>query len=261
MRTSIWFNYLCALYNFVMFLNFKKKPTLASLIPNSYCDIHSHILPGIDDGAPDSTKSHTLMTEVQKLGFAKVIATPHTFPGLWNNTPETIMNAYGILQAEQPALCKALQLDYASEYLLTQHIIAPAEQDQLLCLKDRYLLVEMSYLNPPLGLFEIIFELKQHHYIPVLAHPERYLFYYNSFNMYEKLKEAGCYFQLNLLSSVDYYGASVTELSQKLLSAGMIDFVGSDIHKMRHVQAFQQKIKVKAQTALEEAIARNKVFI
>lgn len=244
-----------------MFLNFKKQPTLAQLIPRNYCDIHSHLLPSIDDGAQNVAESQALLSEVKKLGFYKVITTPHTLPGLWNNTPETITGAYEVLQHEHPELCSELSVGYASEYLLAESMISCAEENSLLCLKDRYLLIEMSFLSPHIGVFDLIFTLKQQGYVPVLAHPERYLYYHNHFNMYENLKNAGCYFQVNLLSTVGYYGPSVTNMAQKLLAAGMVDFVGSDIHKMRHIAAFQQKIKIKAQPALEQAFQANRLFL
>lgn len=244
-----------------MFFNFKKKPTLASLIPNNFCDIHSHCLPHIDDGAQNVAESKILLREMRALGFSKIITTPHTLPGVWDNTPETIEGAYHTLQNSLPELCAEVHLGFASEYLLSKSIIPRAETNSLLCLKDRYLLVEMSYLNPPLGLFDIIFELKQLGYLPVLAHPERYLFYHQAFGMYEKLKAAGCYFQLNLLSAVGFYGTSVAQVADKLLDRKMIDFVGSDIHNKRHVAAFQHEVKVKSQKNLEEAISANQLFM
>lgn len=244
-----------------MFLNFNKKPTLAQLIPKNYCDIHSHLFPSIDDGAQNVRESYALLSEIKKLGFYEVITTPHTLPGLWNNTPETIEAASQVLQNEFPELCTDLRLGYASEYLLDESLISRAEENRLLCLKDRYLLVEMSFLNPHIGVFDLIFTLQQQGYMLVLAHPERYVYYHDQFYMYEKLKNAGCYFQLNLLSTVGYYGTPVTHVAQKLLAAGMIDFVGSDIHTMRHIAAFQHKIKIQAHPVLEQAMHANYLFI
>ncbi|MFB9056425.1 tyrosine-protein phosphatase [Mariniflexile ostreae] len=240
---------------------FKKKPLLASLIPNTFCDIHSHCLPQIDDGAQDINESKTLLLGMQKLGFSKIITTPHTFPGLWDNTPATITGAYTALYGQEPELCNLVELGFASEYLISKPLIKSAEENTLLCIKDRFVLVEMSYLNPPLGLFDILFQLKALGYFPILAHPERYFFYHDTWRVYEKLKEAGCYFQLNLLSVVGYYGTSVTKIADKLLAHNMIDFVGSDIHHKRHVDAFYRKIKIKSQTALEKAIHANQVFV
>ena len=130
----------------------------------------------------------------------------------------------------------------------------------LLCIKERHVLVEMSYLNPPLALYDMLFQLKQDGYLPIMAHPERYSFFHDDFKQYEKLKAAGCMFQLNLLSTVGYYGTSVTTSAEKLLARGMIDFVGSDIHHQRHISSFQSKLRVKSVDALEHAFSQNSYF-
>ncbi len=118
----------------------------------------------------------------------------------------------------------------------------------------------MSYLNPPIQLTEFIYSLQVEGYTPILAHPERYLFYHNDFESYKKLKKSGCLFQLNLLSTVGYYGGHVVEVSDKLLKNGFIDFVGSDVHHKNHVDAFNGKIVIKEMAPLEEAIKNNQLF-
>jgi protein-tyrosine phosphatase len=134
------------------------------------------------------------------------------------------------------------------------------QSHNLLTLKDNYVLVEMSYINPPIQLYSILFDLQVAGYIPVLAHPERYLFYHNNFNEYLKLKRAGCLFQLNLLSVVGYYGAAITKIAEQLLQKGMYSYVGSDVHHDNHVAAFKQKINLKDSTPLKEVIANNQFF-
>lgn len=239
---------------------FKKKPVLAELIPQDYVDIHSHCLPGIDDGAQSISDSQDLLNGMQQLGFKKVIATPHTFPGLWNNTTASIQDAHQNICNAEPALAQTLQLGYASEYLLSEQVMDLSSAQQLLCLKGRHVLVEMSYLNPPLALYEMIFQLRQDGYLPVLAHPERYLFFHNDFKQYDKLKAAGCDFQINLLSTVGYYGAGVAATAEKLLAARLIDYAGSDIHHKRHLANFQAKLKIKTVDALEYALSKNVHF-
>jgi tyrosine-protein phosphatase YwqE len=130
----------------------------------------------------------------------------------------------------------------------------------LLTLKDNYVLVEMSYLNPPIQLFEIIFQLQVAGYTPILAHPERYAFYHNDFEMYKKLKNSGCYFQVNLLSTVGYYGKEVALSSQKLIKNEMIDFAGSDIHHKNHIDAFSRKVILKDYEKLVGIMKNNSIF-
>ena len=118
----------------------------------------------------------------------------------------------------------------------------------------------MSYLNPPIQLYSIIFELQVAGYIPVLAHPERYTFYHNNLNEYKKLINAGCLFQLNLLSVVGYYGAGIASIADYLLKNGLYNFVGSDVHHNNHIAAFEKKIVIKDPKPLREIINNNQFF-
>ncbi len=216
-----------------MFFNlFKSKPFLSDLIPKGFVDIHSHILPGIDDGAKNVEESILIIKKMKELGFSKIIGTPHTYHGLYNNTNQTINNAFKKLKGKIP---NGIEISYASEYLIDKSIINDAKEKKLLCLKDNFVLVEMSYAAAPKYLFEIIFELRVNGYIPVLAHPERYFFIHGNKKMYFKLKNAGCLFQINLLSTTGYYGADVLKVSDYLIQENMIDYCGSDTHSIKHI--------------------------
>jgi protein-tyrosine phosphatase len=118
----------------------------------------------------------------------------------------------------------------------------------------------MSFISAPMQLYNILFDLQVAGYIPVLAHPERYLFYRNNFDEYVKLKKVGCLFQLNLLSVVGYYGPAITKIAEQLLQNGMYDFVGSDVHHSKHIANFQERVKLKELTALKEVISNNQFF-
>ena len=237
-----------------------KKPFLKDLIPTNFVDIHSHVLFGIDDGAKTIEDSKYLLTEMKNLGFSKVITTPHTIANVWKNTPESITQKHTEVIQKLPNETKALDLKCASEYLMDDEFLLKVKENKILPLKDNFVLVEMSYINPPMQLFDIIFELQLAGYVPVLAHPERYVFYHNNLEHYEKLKKAGCYFQVNLLSTVGYYGEPVAKMAQKLLEKEMIDFVGSDIHHKNHIEAFQKRILFKNTETLARAFENNAYF-
>lgn len=243
-----------------MFSIFKSKPQLKELIPNDYVDIHSHALPGIDDGAKNNEDSLFILREMKKLGFKKAITTPHTIKNVWDNSKIGIENTYTKLKVDLPRETEDLKLRVASEYFMDENFLEQFKSESLLTLKDNYVLVEMSYLNPPMQLFEILFELQLKGYQPVLAHPERYNFYHNHFSIYDALKKAGCLFQMNLLSSVGYYGKDVALAVDKLLEKGLIDFVGSDIHHENHIKSFENKIIIKNKEAFEKAISANIFF-
>ena len=240
---------------------FKSKPKLAELIPSGYVDIHSHILPGIDDGAQKIKDSEFLLESMIDFGFSKVITTPHTMKNVWDNTTSSIGDAYNLVHSELPELSKQVSLQFASEYFLDENLIRLAQQEKLLSLKDNFILIEMSYLNAPIQLYDFLFELQLKGYQLVLAHPERYNYFHSNKKEYQKLKKAGCLFQLNLLSTVGYYGKDAAEIANYLLKKDLYDFTGSDIHHKNHIKAFQNKIIVTNGEKITEVMKKNSFFL
>ena len=238
----------------MLFFN-KHKTTLKDLIPDDHIDIHSHLLPGIDDGAQTIDDTLFLVDSLKNIGISNFITTPHIFSGFWDNTKDKIQALEVETNSNNNTSFKA-----AAEYLMDDHFVSLFQKGEILTLKDNYVLVEMSYLNPPIQLFDIIFDLQVAGYKPVLAHPERYTFYHNSFDQYLKLKNAGCLFQINLPSTVGYYGKEVAQAAEKLLKKGLIDFVGTDVHHKKHIESFDKKILLKDLQPLKEAFANNQFF-
>ena len=243
----------------MLFFN-KPKTTLLDLIPGDYIDIHSHLLPGIDDGAKDNEDSLSLINTLKSYGFSQFIATPHILPGVWNNTPTGILKTEEVAKAYFREVEMTSPFKTAAEHLMDDTFVTLFKNEPLLTLKDNYVLVEMSYINPPINLYDILFELQVAGYKPILAHPERYLFYHAKFEEYYRLKKAGCLFQLNLLSVTGYYGSGVLKAAERLLNEGLIDFTGSDTHHTRHTEAFKNKIPLKKTEAITEAIKNNAFF-
>lgn len=243
-----------------MFSFFKSKKTLRDLIPPDFIDIHSHLLPGIDDGSKSFDNTHSLVNSLKEIGFSQFTGTPHIIKHVWENTPETIENSKQIVISGFKSKNEDITLHAAAEYMIEESFATLFKSQKLLTLKDDYVLVEMSYLNAPIQLYDILFDLQVAGYKPILAHPERYVFYHHNFDEYKKLKKTGCLFQLNLLSTVGYYGKNETLTAQKLLDSGMIDFVGSDVHHHKHVESFEKKILLKNTSPLIEAIKNNEFF-
>ncbi|RZJ70853.1 CpsB/CapC family capsule biosynthesis tyrosine phosphatase [Flavobacterium sp.] len=243
-----------------MFSFLKQKPTLKELIPQNHVDFHSHVLFGIDDGAKTPTDSIHLIAELQKMGCNQLIATPHVMYSVWENTSEGILSK---LEETRKILLENnvdIPIRAAAEYLMDSFFLKRFKQEKLLAIHENYVLVELSYLNPPIQLYDILFELQLEGYIPVLAHPERYPYYYGRFSEYEKLRNAGCRFQVNLLSTVGYYGKDAAKIADRLLKQDLIDFAGSDVHHERHIAAFDKKLIVEGSSQLEKAIANNQLF-
>lgn len=239
---------------------FKKKPFLKDLIPDNCIDIHSHILPGIDDGAKTIADSLFLLNGLQQLGFTSFITTPHVMSGVWNNTKQGIEATLKTTLIDLKTANCSLPLRAAAEYLIDSDFTKLFKKEPLLTLKDDYVLIEMSYINPPINLYDIIFELQVAGYKPILAHPERYSFFHHTIDEYIKLKHCGCQFQMNLLSTTGYYGLATAKIAEKLLNKGMIDFVGSDAHHANHIKAFSNKVLLKDVTPLNVAFANNSFF-
>jgi protein-tyrosine phosphatase len=243
-----------------LFFFFKNRAVLKDLIPDNHIDIHSHLLPGIDDGAQSFADTLGLIQALQGFGFSQFVTTPHTMRQVWDNTNEGILSLKDqtVLELEKYEI--RVPFRAASEYMMDDQFEKLFQEGELLTLKGNYVLVEMSYLNAPMQLYNILFDLQVAGYIPVLAHPERYTFYHNNFEEYVKLKRVGCLFQLNLLAVVGYYGVSIAKVAEQLLQKGMYDFVGSDVHHSNHIAAFEEKVKLKEVAVLQEVIKNNQFF-
>lgn len=220
-----------------MFPFFQKKYFISDYL-KGFTDIHNHILPGIDDGAANVEESIGLIREFGKLGVTDFIATPHIMNDYYPNTPETIKEALNQLEE---ALAKAglneVKIRIAAEYMLDQSFMELMAKEKLLTLKENFVLVEMSYFQPPINLNEILFEIQTKGYKVILAHPERYAFFHSkNLNKFVDLKNRGCYFQLNILSLTGHYGKNIQEIAFQLLNENMIDFTGTDTHQLRHLE-------------------------
>lgn len=199
------------------------------------CDVHSHFIPGIDDGAQTMENSMALIKSFYELGYKKVITTPHILADGYPNTPEIIL---GGLEKVRVALKSAgipMQIEAAAEYYVDFDFSRKIKGEKLLTFGDNYLLFEVSYVNPPDNLEYIIFQSQTSGYKPVLAHPERYPFWSRNFEKFEQLKEKGVLFQLNINSVTGYYSKETRKTAEQLIEKNMVDFLGSDCHHSGHV--------------------------
>ena len=221
-----------------MFSIFKKKyPSVPADFSGLYTDMHSHLLPGIDDGSPDSEMSAQLKKGLEEAGFRQFIATPHIMWDLYRNTPASIGGAIGLLQSQGDHS----NLRAAAEYYMDDHFDQLLEEDApLMTIHNKMVLVEFSFIAAPLDLKEKLFGLQIKGYQPILAHPERYEYLMAKKSLFDELKSMGCLFQLNLLSLAGYYGKIPGELAAYLISKNYIDFAGTDLHHLRHLQALRQ---------------------
>ncbi len=178
------------------------------------------------------------------------------------NSPETITAALSLLKEEisKNEKLKNTEIRFAAEYMMDQNFLELMKTEKLLSLKENMVLVEMSYFQAPINLNEILFKLQTNGYKPVLAHPERYAFYHTKdLSKYEELKNRGCLFQLNTLSLTPHYGSNMQKIAYKLLENGMIDFIGSDTHRLQHLEKIERiTIHKKTKQSLQKIISSTK---
>ena len=218
---------------------------LANGLATLSADMHSHLLPGLDDGAETLEQSLELLRELRALGYRKLIMTPHIMGDFYKNTPEGIRGALRALQAAAAAAgLTDVVLECAAEYYLDEWFCPRLTRgDDMLTFggDKRYLLLETSYINEPFNLAETIFQLQTLDYQPVLAHPERYTYFYGRFDDLVKVRENGALLQLNLNSLAGYYSSGAKRVAEQLIDAGLVDMVGTDAHNLKHTATLRDK--------------------
>mgnify|MGYP000135566548 CR=1 FL=1 len=206
-------------------------------------DMHSHLIPGIDDGAPDVETAVNLVKRFIEMGYEKIVTTPHIMSDHYKNTPETISNGLEALRAGLKEAGIKIPIEAAAEYYLDDsfmELLDDKENDLLSIGRNKYLLFELSMLEEPRELSDAIFKMSLRGYKPVLAHPERYGYMVKDFKKLEDVKNRGADLQVNLMSLVGHYSPEVKKTAEKLIDAGMVDFIGTDCHNMRHTRVLEE---------------------
>jgi len=206
-------------------------------------DMHSHLLPGIDDGLQEVEQSVEFIKDLKALGYKKLYCTPHILSDLYPNKPETILPKLELVRAALKVAGVDMPVDAAAEYMIDHEfaeLISKSKKESLLTIAGDYILVEMSYLSPSPNFDQVIFDLRMMGLQPILAHPERYNYYHQKFEQYERFKEQGCKLQVNLLSLSGGYGPHVKKVAENLFKNGMVDFLGTDMHHSRHLDMLKK---------------------
>lgn len=216
------------------------SPVLAAL----EVDMHSHVLPALDDGADNLEASLALLRELKTLGYRKLVATPHIMGDFYKNTPEGVRAALTTLRAAAAEQQIAIELECAAEYYLDEWFVRRLERkDELLSFggDKQYLLLETSYINESRVLPEAVFLLKAAGYQPVIAHPERYKYLHaGRLDELVKWREMGALLQVNLASLMGYYGPGERKVAEHIIDQKLIDFAGTDAHGTRHTAVLSQ---------------------
>ena len=227
-----------------MFNFFTKKEFLVDHLAG-FIDIHNHILPGIDDGAKNVEESIELIKGFKEFGVTKFICTPHIMHNYYDNTPKTIKESFKELKkGVNHKELKDIMINYAAEHMIDDNFENILNTEKTLALGTNHLLIEMSYLQPSINFDTAVERITQKQLFPVFAHPERYLYLHKDYNLYTKFKSQGILFQLNMLSLSEYYGKDIQAITFKLLDEGKYDFIGSDVHNLKHLNFIKNEVKI-----------------
>jgi tyrosine-protein phosphatase YwqE len=201
-------------------------------------DIHSHLIPGLDDGSPNMETTISLIKRMQKLGYKKIITTPHIMSDSYKNSSEDILEGLDKVRKEIVIRNIDIKIDSAAEYYIDYDFEKKIGNESFLTFGDKYLLVELSFIEAPKNLFDIIFRLQLEGLKVVIAHPERYSYF--QLQDYISLVERGVFLQINLLSLINYYSPQVRKKTEDLIYKDLVSFVGTDCHNMNHAELYSR---------------------
>ena len=232
-------------------------------------DIHSHLIPGIDDGVETLEKSLEVILEFKKWGIEQVVTTPHIMSDFYKNTPEIILGGLKKLRDYLAENQVSFTIDAAAEYYLDFDFEKKIEEESLLTFGDKFVLFELPFIQEPQNLTSAIFKMQTAGYRPILAHPERYTFWSKDWDKYTELRDKGVLFQLNLVSLTGCYSPEVKKIAEKLIDENMVDWAGTDCHGMNHVNLVNNSLALPYTHKLFESgnllnktlLAQNKVTV
>ena len=207
-------------------------------------DMHSHLIPGIDDGAQTLEESIILIKRMVDFGFKKLITTPHIMADYYRNTSSGILKGRDEVREELIKQNIDVEFDAAAEYYLDETFENKLKKDDILTIGGKYVLFELSFINYPKNLYEIISEIRAKGYTPLLAHPERYSYMATDIDNYPQLQAAGCYLQLNTSSLTGFYGKTAQKAGEELVDNMLVSFIGTDLHKPRHAQMLHDALRL-----------------
>jgi tyrosine-protein phosphatase YwqE len=222
---------------------FKKQPQLQPIdLSLVKTDLHSHLIPGIDDGSKSIDESIVMLKKFKLLGYSKVITTPHIMSDFYKNTPEIILKGLDKLKKAIKTEGVDIQIEAAAEYYLDYHLEELIKSHEILTFGQNHVLFELSFSNEPPKVKDVIFNFQTEGYKPIMAHVERYPFYFNQFDTIKDFKNRGCLIQLNINSLSGQYGPQVKKMGEQLIDMNLVDVIGSDCHHIGHLDLLESTL-------------------
>jgi len=227
-----------------LFSRFKKKKRLEIPVELSSIgvDMHSHFIPGIDDGAKTLDDSVEMITSMHELGYRKVITTPHIMSDYYKNSNKTILDGLATVKSKLAENNVPIEVDACAEYYLDFDFERKLNEEKMLTFGNNHILFEISYMNPPDNLFHVIFKMQTLGYKPILAHTERYNFWHTEFDKYETMVDKGVLLQMNINSLSGYYSLATKKIAEELIDKNMISFIGTDCHHTGHIKLLKDVV-------------------
>ena len=223
-------------------------------------DMHSHLIPGIDDGSQTMDETIAMLAKFESLGYSKVITTPHIMSDSYPNTPEIILAGLEKVRNEMHQLGMKIQLEAAAEYYFDETLIPLIKNKELLTFGDNYVLIEFGFHTPPQYVDQVFFDLKTMGYRVVVAHFERYMYYLGKIDQAIEWREKGINIQLNLNSLSGNYGPAIKKQAEALIDAQAIDFVGTDCHRIEHLMLLEDSMNSKYFKKLGQIPLKNTII-
>ncbi|MFC3880089.1 tyrosine-protein phosphatase [Algoriphagus namhaensis] len=216
-------------------------------------DMHSHLIPGIDDGSKSMQESLDLISRLSDFGLRKLITTPHIMSEYYKNTPEIIRMGLEDLRKSVKAAGINIEIEAAAEYYLDEIFLEKVKDgEEILTFGDNYILVETGFINRPQMLLETLFQLEMSGYKPIFAHPERYQYLLGDKQLLEDLVDRSLLFQVNLLSLTGFYSKPVKDFAETLLERGLVRLFGTDCHNPRYLDMLESLPKSKNYQKIQE---------
>jgi tyrosine-protein phosphatase YwqE len=220
-------------------------------------DMHSHLIPGIDDGSPSMDHTIAMLAKFEQMGFRKVITTPHILNNVHPNTPETILGGLAKVRAEIQRLGMSIEIEAAAEYYCDETFLPLIEQNNILSFGQNLVLMEFGFLSPSQYEAQALFNLQVAGYVPVIAHYERYPYYFGDFKKVDELRERNILIQVNLNSLTGHYGPGVKKMAEQLIKNKQVDFLGTDCHRMEHLVMIEQSLDLSIYKHIEALNLKN----
>jgi tyrosine-protein phosphatase YwqE len=216
---------------------FAKKKSLPPVdLARVAVDMHSHLIPGIDDGSPTMEATLALLQRFEELGYRKVITTPHIMVDYYRNDSTIIRSGLERVQAAAAAAGLKVQVEAAAEYFLDEHFDSLIEKNDLLTFGKKHVLFELPFMGEPNMLKSVLFKLQMGGYRPVLAHAERYGYWHKELNKIKDLIDRDVLIQVNINSLTGAYSPDVQKAAETLIDRGWVDFIGTDCHHAGHLE-------------------------